>query len=426
MEMIESFVTQQAMGTQVALLHRISSIVSSGLELETMLRELVDLIMQVTDSDACLVYLVDHSTNEIVLRASQLPHSGEIGNLRLQMGEGITGWVAKHNSVVALGKDASLDTRFKGFTSLQEDTYEAFLSVPLVSGGDLIGVINVHHREPHKHTSDEVALVSFIGEQMGGAIAKSRLAEQSQGAFRRMEALAAVAQTIAAESYLDRILQAISEMVAETLDSPVCSIMLVDDERRELVINAARCSTPEYLHKMPIKIEDSLIGRVIREGRHIMVPNVLEEKQYRYPELARKTGLASLLSVPLTSRDKVIGTINIYTRDQRSFSEDEVGFVKVVAGQAAIAIENARLMSETLDMKRTLETRKLVERAKGILQYKHNLTEEEAYLRLRNESRRLRRPMRDLAEAVILADDMNKKSGDKPMPTKLEIHEDLM
>ncbi len=205
MEMVESFLTQQAMGTQVALLHRISSIVSSGLELETMLRELVDLIMQVSDSDACLVYLVDHATNEIVLRASQLPHSGEIGNIRLQMGEGITGWVAKHKSVVALAKDASLDTRFKGFTSLQEDTYEAFLSVPLVSGGDLIGVINVHHREPHKHTSDEVALVSFIGEQMGGALAKSRLAEQSQGAFRRMEALAAVAQTIAAESYLDRI-----------------------------------------------------------------------------------------------------------------------------------------------------------------------------------------------------------------------------
>ena len=89
--------------------------------------------------------------------------------------------------------------------------------------------------------------------------------------------------------------------------------------------------------------------------------------------------------------------------------------MKVVAGQAAISIENARLMSETLEMKRTLETRKLVERAKGILQAKHSLTEEEAYLRLRNESRRLRRPMRDLAEAVILADDMNKKSGDKPV-----------
>jgi AmiR/NasT family two-component response regulator len=69
-------------------------------------------------------------------------------------------------------------------------------------------------------------------------------------------------------------------------------------------------------------------------------------------------------------------------------------------------------MSESLDMKRTLETRKLVERAKGILQHKHKLTEEEAYLRLRNESRRLRRPIRDLADAVILADDLEKKGGE--------------
>ena len=105
---------------------------------------------------------------------------------------------------------------------------------------------------------------------MGGALAKSRLMLQSQAANKRMEALAQVAQTIAAENYLDRILQAFSEMVAETLDCAVCSIMLVDDERRELiVVSAARCSSPDYLHKMPIKIEDSLIGRVVREGRHI-------------------------------------------------------------------------------------------------------------------------------------------------------------
>ncbi len=383
-----------------------------------MLQNLVDMIMQVTDSDACLVYLADHEAGEVVLRASQLPHSAEIGNIRIKMGEGVTGWVAVHKSVVALASHASSDTRFKAFQGLPEDTYEAFLSVPLVSGGDLTGVINVHHREPHPHTPDEVALVSFIGEQMGGALAKSRLVERSQSAVKRMETLAAVAHTIAAESYLDRILQAISEMLAETLDSQVCSIMLVDEEKKELVISAARCSSPDYLHKMPLKIEDSLIGKVVREGRPLIVPNVLAEKQYRYPELARKTGLASLLSVPMHSREKVIGTINIYTRDQRFFAEDEIGFVKVVAGQAAIAIENARLMSETLEMKRTLETRKLVERAKGILQAKHSLTEEEAYLRLRNESRRLRRPMRDLAEAVIMADDLNRKEGDKPAVRK--------
>ena len=395
--------------SQVAILHHISGIVSSDLTLERMLQELIQLILDATRCDACLIYLVEHASGEIVLRASQLPHAAEIGQIRLRMGEGITGWVAEHRSVVALAANASRDSRFKAIQTLPEDTFAAFLSVPLISGGDLIGVINVHHRVEHHHRPEEVALVSFIGEQMGGAIAKSRLAERTEGAARRMEALAAVAQAISAETYLDRILQAISEMVAETLDAPVCSIMLVNEDRKELVISAARCSSPEYLHKLPLKVEDSLIGRVVREGRPLYVPNVTAEKQYRYPELARKTGLASLLSVPLMSREHAIGTINIYTREERGFSDDEIGFVKVVAGQAASAIENARLMSETLEMKRTLEERKLVERAKGILQRNYGMTEEEAYLKLRNESRRLRRPMKGLAEAIILAEDVNRK-----------------
>ncbi len=411
---IRTITTEEPEGSQVALLHHISSIVSSDMDLEKLLEELVDLTMEVSGCDACLVYLVEPASNEVVLHASQLPHDAEIGKIRLKMGEGITGWVAEHKSVVALSANAASDIRFKGFQSLPEDTFEAFLSVPLLSGGELIGVINVHHNQTHQHTPDEVALVSFIGEQLGGRLGRVRLVEQSQSAVKRMETLAAVAQAISAENYLERILQAIAEMVAETFDSPVCSIMLVDEEKQELTISAARCSSPEYLHKMPLRIQDSLIGRVIQDGKPVIVSNVTQEKQYRYPELARKSGLASLLSVPMFTRDKVLGTINIYTRDERNFTDDEVGFVKVVAGQAAIAIENARLMSETLEMKRALETRKLVERAKGILQSKHNLTEEEAYLRLRNESRRLRRPMRDLAEAIILADELNKKADVRP------------
>lgn len=369
--------------------------------------ELVMLTMNVTHSDACLVYLIDHATNEIVLRASQLPHDAEIGNVRMKMGEGITGWVAAYNSVVALPRNASADSRFKPFSSLQEDTYEAFLSVPLVDAGEIIGVINVHHNERHQHSADEVAMVTFIGEQMGGLIARAKLAEHYQTALRRMETLGAVAQAISAENYLERILRTITEMLAETLDSAICSILLADDEKKELIVSAVRCSAPDYIHYMPIPMKGSLIEYMIRQDHPIVIPNIHNETQHVYPELARKSGLMSLLAVPLTSQGKVLGAINIYTRDERSFSQDDVGFVKVVAGQAAIAVRNARLASQTLEMKRTLEARKLIERARGVLQYKHKLTAEEAYLRLRNESRRLSRSMRDLAEAVILADDLD-------------------
>jgi signal transduction protein with GAF and PtsI domain len=393
--------------SQLALLHRISGIVSSAMSLQKMLNELIGLVVGVTDCDACLVYLLEASRDEIVLCASQLPHVGEIGKIRLKIGEGVTGWVAKHQSVVALSSRASMDPRFKSFPSLPEDTYEAFLSVPLISSGEVIGVINVHHRQRREHMAEEVALVSYVAEQMGGAIAKTRLLEQSQAALKKVELLAAVGHTITTEGYLDRILQVISEMVAETFDSPVCSIMIVDEDKQELSIRAAQCSSPEYLQKLPLKVKDSLIGRVVRD--------VTSEKSYKYPELARRTGLASLLSVPLQVGNKVIGTLNIYTNERRSFTPEEIGFAKAVAGQAALAFENARLISETLEMKRTLEARKVIERAKGILQLRHSISEEQAYLDLRSESRRLRRPMRDLAEAIVLAEELHRKGEKKDL-----------
>lgn len=218
--------------------------------LDAMLGEVVGLTVQATHCDACLVYLLDPASQEVVLRASQVPHATALGNLRMHIGEGVTGWVAEHKSVVALGTHATQDTRFKSFQGLVEDTYEALLSVPLVSGGDVIGVINVHHREPHEHTAEEIGMLVFIGEQLGVAIAKAGLEE-----------------------------------------------------------------------------------------------------------------------------------------------------------------ENARLLETTLEMRRELETRKLVERAKGILQRRHSLTEEDAYLRLRDQSRRLRRPMKELAEAIILSEEVERQES---------------
>src|SRR5215475_10935015 len=119
--------------SQLALLHRVSGIVSSDMSLEKMLDELIGLVVSVTNCDACLVYLLEPRTAEIVLCASQLPHTGEIGNIRMKIGEGVTGWVAKHRAVVALSSQAFADPRFKSFTNLPEDTYQAFLSVPLIS-----------------------------------------------------------------------------------------------------------------------------------------------------------------------------------------------------------------------------------------------------------------------------------------------------
>ncbi len=162
-------------GFDVSLLHRVSRIVNSDLSLDEMLGQIVGLTAQVSACDACLVYLLDSATGDLVLRASQVPRARNLGTLRMKLGEGVTGWVAEHQSPVALSANASSDPRFKGFSGLVEDTYEAFLSAPVMHKGKAIGVINVHHRERHEHSTDEIASVSFVGEQVGSAIAKSML-----------------------------------------------------------------------------------------------------------------------------------------------------------------------------------------------------------------------------------------------------------
>src|ERR1700693_4258931 len=98
--------------SHIDLLHRVSNIVSSELSLDEMLGEIVGLTVQVTDCDACLVYLLDRDTDEVVLRASQVPHASALGNLRMKVGEGVTGWVAEHKSVVALSSNAAAAARF--------------------------------------------------------------------------------------------------------------------------------------------------------------------------------------------------------------------------------------------------------------------------------------------------------------------------
>jgi uroporphyrinogen-III synthase len=236
--------------SEVLFLHRISAIVSSKQSLDEVLGEVIGFTIQATSCDACLVYLLDRATGEVVLRASQVPHAAALGNLRMRVGQGVTGWVAQHQSIVALSSNAAADSRFMTIRGLIEDTYQAFLSVPLVSGGDLVGVINVHHRDPHTHSELEIGRLRFVGEQLGLAVAKSLLEE-----------------------------------------------------------------------------------------------------------------------------------------------------------------ENSRLLEETLEVKRALETRKVVERAKGILQRKLGLSEEEAYLRLRDQSRNRHIPMKELANAIILSEELSRQGG---------------
>ena len=165
---------------EVTVLHQISQAISGNLNLADVLHEIVDLVTHVTKGDSCLLYLLDSTREELVLRASKNPHPRIIGRIKVRLGEGITGWVAQERQPVAIQKDASNDPRFKLFHNLPEDRYQAFLSVPVITKNEVIGVINVQHSQSHRHAASEKTLLMTIANQVGGAIENARLYEEAR------------------------------------------------------------------------------------------------------------------------------------------------------------------------------------------------------------------------------------------------------
>ena len=162
--------------------------------------------------------------------------------------------------------------------------------------------------------------------------------------------------------------------------------------------------------KPGLKVGQSVSGRVVQEKRPIHVSDVTKEPAYTYPDVAKKEGIVSLLSVPMMIKDRVIGVINSYTQSEHNFTKEEISILQAVANQAAVAIENTNLSQEILTAREALESRKLVERAKGILMRELGVSEDEAYKKIHKKSMDMRKSMKEVAEALILAFDFRKKA----------------
>jgi len=154
-------------------IHAIGSRLATVDELHDVLQQIVDFVSSILHCDSCFIYVL--RDKRLVLCGSKNPHADIMDELGIELGEGVTGWVAEHLETVAIPLKAFEDPRFKRFQSLPEDRFEAFLSVPVLCRGKLVGVINVQHKQPYTHSVDEVRLISTIGFLVGAEIERARL-----------------------------------------------------------------------------------------------------------------------------------------------------------------------------------------------------------------------------------------------------------
>src|SRR5688500_5089074 len=169
----------------IDVLHEIGSRIAAADPMHAVLGRVVDFVSSVVQCDSCFVYVLEDE--DLVLRASKTPHPDVVDRLKLRVGQGITGWVAEHKRPVAVGSHAFEDPRFQTFNELPEDRYEAFLSVPVLSRGKLVGVINLQHRQPHEHSRQDIQLISTIGFLVGAEIEMARLEVENTQLSERLE-----------------------------------------------------------------------------------------------------------------------------------------------------------------------------------------------------------------------------------------------
>ena len=163
---------------EIALFYQVAQTVHS-LEINELLREIVQIAIEVTHGDSCLIYVLDPKKDDLVLRASKASHPKLMQKIKMKLGEGITGWVAKEKQPVAISDQAHSDPRFKYFRSLPEDQFAAFLSVPILNKRGVVGVINVQHKVSHVHSETEINLLAAIGKLVGGAVENALLIEET-------------------------------------------------------------------------------------------------------------------------------------------------------------------------------------------------------------------------------------------------------
>jgi GAF domain-containing protein len=328
----------------VADLREIAQALSAAWDVDTTLDLIARKTTQVMHVDSCSIYLLDSSGDTLWLRASTGLDRQALGRAALKRGEGLTGWAAQHGQPVA-ARDAQSDPRFKLLPQTHESGLRSLLAVPLINRGRVIGAFNVQTREPTDFTRMQIELAALISDLAAGAIDRALLYDNMNRQIVELTTLAKVSETVTSPIYLDEMLDLVVEMAAKVMGTPVCTLRLLDPNSAELVMRSVNSTGIDFHHRPPLKVGEGVTGLTVRDRKPVMVLDIRTNPLYPFRELAKQEGLVSMLSVPLTVRERVIGALNCYTTQPRHFSESEVALFSTLANQTALAIENAHLVT---------------------------------------------------------------------------------
>lgn len=155
-----------------------------------------------------------------------------------------------------------------------------------------------------------------------------------------------VARRITSTLRLRQVLDLIIQHAMTVMNAKASSIRLLDEETGKLELAATTGLDQNYWEKGPVSVPESMVDEQVLRGEPEQIYDVRSDPRFQYPEAAREAGLTSVLTVPLQTKEKILGVVRVYAKTKRRFAPREVDLLTAFAHQASVAIENARLYED--------------------------------------------------------------------------------
>src|SRR6187399_1258401 len=219
-----------------------------------------------------------------------------------------------------------------------------------------------------------------------------------------------ISSRIAAADPLHAVLARVVSFVTSVVRCDSCFVYVL--EQNDLVLRASKTPHPDIVGHLKLRVGQGITGWVAEHGQPVAVSTrAFEDSRFQVFNELPEDRYEAFLSVPVLSRGKLTGVINVQHKEQHEHSRREIQLISMLGFFVGAEIEMARLEIENVQLNERLETRKIVERAKGILQRDLGLTEEDAHLTIQRQSRQRRKSKKEIAEAIILGDELRKTKG---------------
>ena len=331
---------------RLATLFDLGRQVTQVLDLDALLARIPDLIRRLVEFDAFSVYLLDQRTKSLRIAYSVGYPADRPSTVRLGVGEGLVGTAVADGEVV-VANDLQHDPRYVAIVPGMASE----VVVPLLYKSRPIGALNILSSQPGLYDDDDGEIVRQFGVHVAVALENARLFEREKRDADTFETLAEIGRDMASILDLDLLLERLAQLVKRVISYRTFGVLLLDERQQELVMAfglqyGARVRLPK------VKVGDGLVGYAALHKTPVNVPDVTVDPRY----IRVVDDVRSELAIPMLLKDRCVGVFDLESPEHDAFTKRDVEILKLLASQAAVAIENARLYQAVSANEKRLET----------------------------------------------------------------------